>query len=258
VEARPESIGAGLRPMTEVPSPAIVPFLLGVVLSAGLAAVAPQEAAPQDPAFVVADTVPTFRHSQHEVLECRACHEMDRTHGARLVESVEDCRSCHHTQRAGRECAACHAGAEVEEETYVLPRTFTLTVLEEPSERDLEFSHGTHRALECVACHDDGPSLGVPQLDCQSCHEEHHAPDAATGCFQCHFDPTEDAHGLGVHQTCSGSGCHQEVPVGGPPRSRAGCLWCHEDMSDHRVGRECVSCHIMPRPIPESGGEGRR
>lgn len=239
--------------MTDTLSRTIVPFLLSALLAAGLGAGPGLQASPPGPQLV-ADTVPTFSHSQHETLECRACHEMDRTHGARLVQSMGDCRSCHHTERADRDCAFCHQGAELDEERYVLPRTFALTVLDQPSERDVAFRHRPHEEVECAECHAEGPSLAVPELDCQSCHDEHHEPDAVTGCDGCHREPAEDAHDLSVHVTCSSAGCHQESPVGRTPRTRPSCLWCHQDMADHKPGQVCVSCHLMPRAEPADVG----
>lgn len=233
-----------------------MPFLLEAVLVAGLGTGAPVGASLPGPVAVAADTVPSFQHSQHESLECTACHRMDAEHGGTLVRSVQDCRSCHHTERTRMDCAACHPGAELREETFVLPRAFDLTVGQGPTERELTFLHGDHEELECASCHDDGPSLAVPELDCGSCHEEHH--EVTTACFTCHVEPAGEDHDRTVHLTCSSAGCHQEVPVEGTPRSRAGCLWCHQDETDHRPGRECVACHLMPDPVAGDGGGGNR
>jgi hypothetical protein len=100
-----------------------------------------------------------------------------------------------------------------------------------------------------VQCHDDGPTLAVPDLDCQSCHEEHHSV-SVTGCLSCHEEPPSEAHALVVHSTCSGAGCHETVPVGSAPRNRVGCLWCHQELTEHEPETECVSCHLMPPPRP--------
>ena len=108
---------------------------------------------------------------------------------------------------------------------------------------------GTHGDLQCVQCHADGPSLAVPDLDCQSCHEEHHSV-SVSGCLGCHREPASEVHELVVHSTCAGSGCHEDVPVGSAPRNRTGCLWCHQEEAEHEPEGECVACHLMPAPRP--------
>jgi hypothetical protein len=89
----------------------------------------------------------------------------------------------------------------------------------------------------------------VPNLDCQSCHEQHHV-SAISGCSECHQAPPSSAHPMVVHVTCSGSGCHQNSPVQATPRERTGCLWCHLEQTAHEPEEECVNCHLMPAPRP--------
>jgi hypothetical protein len=215
---------------------------VGVVLAGGFLVGGQKLSAAQD-------ALSTFRHAQHEGVQCQACHRMETTHGASLIQTFEDCRSCHHTGPTAQECAACHVDVEVQELVFTLRRTFTLSVAEVPTERELPFGHSAHGDLQCVQCHDEGPSLAVPDLDCQSCHEEHHAV-SATGCLNCHQEPASEVHELVVHSTCSGSGCHEDVPVGSAPRNRTGCLWCHQEQTEHEPEDECVSCHLMPAPRP--------
>ena len=103
------------------------------------------------------------------------CHGMQSQHGTSLVEDVSDCRSCHHTEeRVDDDCAECHLVDDMKEEIHIVQRTFVLTVTDDPSDRDLPFTHVAHEERECAECHAEGPSLAVPDLDCQSCHEEHH------------------------------------------------------------------------------------
>ena len=199
----------------------------------------------------VADT--TFLHAKHRDVLCMECHAMQSRHGASLVEDVSDCRSCHHTEtRVAEECAGCHLADDMKEVVHRLQRTFTLTVNENPSDRELSFKHADHEARECVECHTEGPSLSVPDLDCQSCHEEHHA-ETTSGCMSCHQKPPEDAHKIALHETCSGSKCHLESPIQTSPRTRVGCLWCHEDKTDHHPEAECATCHFLPAPLVGSG-----
>ena len=215
---------------------------------------APEEALPTQtgasapqPTPGSADAVSVFRHVQHQAVQCLACHQMGTAHGASTIRTFEDCRSCHHSGPSVRECAACHVEVDIQGQVFTLNRTFTLSVDDVPSERQLPFSHGSHGGVQCVQCHAEGPSLAVPDLDCQSCHEEHHAV-SATGCLGCHQEPASDVHELVVHATCAGSGCHEQVPVGSAPRNRTGCLWCHQDQAEHEPEGECVRCHLMPAP----------
>lgn len=200
-------------------------------------------AIPFAPPPQVVDTA--FRHDRHTSFACQDCHAMQEGHGALLIEDVADCRSCHHVrQRVDRECAACHRAEELGNVVYPQERVVALSVRDGPEERDLRFSHAPHEGRECVECHVGGPTLTVADLDCQACHEEHHV-DTNPGCMSCHRDPPEDAHPLRVHETCTGSGCHTDGPIEVPPRTRVGCLWCHQDRVDHEPQGRCVDCHIV-------------
>jgi hypothetical protein len=226
--------------VTHAPSLLAGILLVGALLGGGRAL----SAAPQDASS-------TFRHLQHQDVQCQACHGMDPAHGTSLIQSVEDCRSCHHPRPPVRECTACHVDVEVQEQVFTLTRTFSLSVDEAPTERELPFSHLPHRELGCTRCHERGPSLAVPNLRCENCHAAHHAESVSvSGCLSCHQEPPSEAHELVVHSTCAGSGCHEDVPVRSAPRTRTGCLWCHQEQSEHEPELECVSCHVMPPPRP--------
>lgn len=231
-----------------VPPAATAPtFAAAAPFSAAATAPAARAAAVAAAIAQVADTA--FRHDRHAALDCSDCHDMQAGHGALLVRSVADCRGCHHVAgRVGgsRECTACHQADELRNVVYPQGRVLTLSVLDAPDARNLPFSHRAHEDRACVECHVDGPSLGVPSLDCQGCHEEHHSA-SNPGCMGCHREPPEDAHTLQVHATCSGSGCHVDPPIRAPPRTRVGCLWCHEDKVDHEPQGRCVDCHIVSR-----------
>lgn len=194
------------------------------------------------PLAQVADT--SFRHDLHTDFGCLDCHAMQADHGALLVADVSDCRSCHHVRERDRGCAACHQEGELDDVVYPRDVTFDLSVRDEPQERDVAFSHEPHEETECVQCHvGDDPVLSPVDLDCGSCHEEHHVA-TLSGCMECHVDPGADVHTLDVHETCSGSGCHLDPPFEVSPPTRTGCLWCHEDMTDHEPDGQCVDCHL--------------
>jgi hypothetical protein len=191
----------------------------------------------------VADS--SFRHEVHEDFGCLDCHTLGAGHGSLLVRNVDDCRACHHVaQQVNRVCADCHEAPEIEAVAYPQVQEVTLSVAVSSETRVLEFSHAPHRERECAECHVGGPSLAVPELDCQRCHEEHHL-EGSTACMTCHQTAPEGAHPLEVHETCSGSGCHVDPPFEASPRTRIGCMWCHEDKADHEPQDNCVECHFL-------------
>jgi len=194
------------------------------------------------------DTV-RFWHGQHRGVECTACHSMERTHGGLTVTSLNDCRSCHHTEPVAASCQDCHSRAEVRRLTARVGRTMDIQVgtLNRPN-RQLPFDHAVHGALNCAQCHTDGLALSASAVSCSGCHEQHHQP--TTNCMACHNRPAAGAHGLQVHLGCAGSGCHEAIPapVRSVPRTRDFCLVCHQDLTDHRPGRSCENCHTLPRP----------
>lgn len=205
-------------------------------------------AAPVGPATIPQDTA-AFWHSQHRGVECTACHTMETTHGEVTVTSIRDCRECHHTEPVAANCESCHSASDVRRLTTRVSRTVDITVgsLNRPTRR-LPFDHQVHQQLDCARCHTDGLTLSAARVDCTSCHQEHHQP--TTNCMACHPAPADGAHDVQVHLGCAGSGCHEAVPrpVADVPRTRDFCLVCHQDLTDHRPGRNCEACHTLPRP----------
>ncbi len=192
-----------------------------------------------------------FRHSQHPDLSCTECHESTASHGQVTVTTIRDCRSCHHQDERflADGCASCHADAAGFSDPHALIRTLALST-GATAPRTLPFDHTPHVDVACAQCHTDGLELSATNVDCASCHEEHH--EVTTDCRSCHAQPPATAHSVETaHVTCSGAGCHTEVPFAGVPRSREVCLGCHQDMGDHRPERpDCAGCHALP------GGDG--
>ncbi len=188
---------------------------------------------------------PDFLHSEHPSVECASCHQSVERHGEITVTTVTDCRSCHHAEdRVESEtCAECHQESGSGGDPYALTRTMDfstgLTV-----QRSLPFDHEAHPDLDCASCHTDGLALSASAVDCASCHEDHHEP--AADCMSCHLPTGGDAHVVETaHLTCSGSGCHTDLPFEGLPRTNTVCLSCHQDMVDHRPEGECAECHAL-------------
>jgi hypothetical protein len=188
-----------------------------------------------------------FWHSQHRDVECTACHSVRDRHGAVTVTSLRDCRSCHHTEPVATPCTACHDGSAVRRLTVQVSRVMDIRVgrLDRPR-RTLPFDHGDHLTYGCGDCHTRGLALSAAGLNCASCHLEHHQPTVS--CMSCHPSPAAGAHGLDAHLGCAGSGCHEAAPapVRAVPRTRDFCMACHQDLVDHRPGRNCVTCHALP------------
>jgi hypothetical protein len=187
-----------------------------------------------------------FSHNRHRNVECVQCHVSDQTHGALTITSVRGCRECHHTgPQVAQQCTNCHTQAEIQGQLHRVSAPVRLTAGNRTAMRQLPFNHRQHTQTACVNCHTEPLTRAVTQ-NCTGCHAEHHRP-AAT-CMNCHARPPADAHDLNSHLTCSGSGCHIELPFQGVPRTRNACLSCHQDLVRHEPGQECVRCHVLPAP----------
>ena len=195
----------------------------------------------------------SFAHGEHAQIDCAACHESVTGHGGHAdvgcaechrasasvtVEAMsrDQCLSCHHASEQTRSCDYCHETPA----TYATTQLFELEVWATPRERTLSFSHGPHANEACATCHQAMPTLS-PAVSCSSCHEEHHRGDVR--CASCHVVAPEGTHDLGVHQTCSGAGCHREPMIEAIVHSRPVCLVCHQAQEEHEPGGECVDCH---------------
>jgi len=189
-----------------------------------------------------------FDHAEHESQACGDCHSTAETHGGSSVTTVADCRSCHHEETPSASCAQCHGPEDAPDTIHRLTRPMVLDVGVRDPERIFVFDHGNHAEIDCASCHSVGIDMAVPDdLDCQSCHEDHHTP--LSDCASCHVAAPVSAHPpTEAHVTCSGAGCHTEVPFETVPRTRAFCLGCHQDLTDHEPQDTCAECHQLPAP----------
>ncbi|CAN5616853.1 hypothetical protein BH23GEM9_BH23GEM9_33750 [soil metagenome] len=190
-----------------------------------------------------------FQHAQHRGVQCTACHETVRTHGAVVIASFAECRQCHHTAPVAQPCTRCHEQNELRQ-PYRLPQAVRLAG-RPPRTRNLPFNHAQHLTESCSACHTQGVAMSASNVTCNSCHQQHHRPNAQ--CMACHETPAANAHTTRAHLTCAGSGCHQP-PFQGVPRTREVCLSCHTDMVDHMPRRNCMDCHALPAPTAAATG----
>lgn len=202
---------------------------------------APAQATPQ------AQERPRFLHSQHRVVACTNCHVNTDSHGGLKVVTLNDCRSCHHQAPLANDCSRCHTSADAPGRTFRETRSMRLSVGRPDPQRVMMFPHAKHQQLQCGSCHTQGPTRDAKAVDCASCHEDHHDP--GNDCSSCHKQAPASAHPPAeAHVTCSGAGCHTNPPFQVAPRSRTSCLVCHQDMKEHRPGRECADCHTLPSP----------
>jgi hypothetical protein len=192
----------------------------------------------------IADTSPdsAFRHASHRDVNCTVCHSMEDTHGRVTVTGITECRSCHHAQPVAAQCSRCHPAAGPSD-SYRETRTVRFSV-PGPVSRTLPFQHAPHTRVECGRCHTGGLTLSAATASCEGCHTDHHGADA--NCIGCHQDPPAGAHNANAHVTCTGAGCHTPPPFRPIPRTRPLCLACHQDLTDHRPGRNCADCHALP------------
>jgi hypothetical protein len=193
-----------------------------------------------------------FLHSRHVRIACAECHGPAERHRTPVAWTARTCNACHHDPARDFACAACH-----QEQTYAGPRrvqaTMGLTVWEAPRRRLLPFDHEDHARTGCRDCHQTPVTL-APR-ECSTCHVDHHRPDAV--CTQCHVLPDTAVHGLEVHLTCSGSGCHSAATAQRPVLSRTFCLTCHAEQQDHYPGGNCSDCHMTPAIGSAGAGERR-
>jgi hypothetical protein len=181
-------------------------------------------------------------HSMHAGLLCRECHVAQPSGDVAIKLTREECLGCHHDPQQTVGCSTCHAPVP----PRTVERSLRLTVWEAPRTVSFPFDHARHRSVQCTVCHEEPPLL-TPKRPCGSCHQNHHRPEA--DCASCHAASPAGAHDLRVHESCSGSGCHAETAVADLPMSRATCLVCHRDRTEHQPAKDCRSCHL-----PASGG----
>jgi hypothetical protein len=90
------------------------------------------------------------------------------------------------------------------------PREVEMRLPGGPTVRELAFPHGEHASQACSNCHGNPPTT-VEEVDCKSCHAEHHGPQVT--CARCHQEVPSWPHDpVLVHSTCAGGLCHFGFP----------------------------------------------
>ncbi len=194
-------------------------------------------------ATTAATAEPPFKHKPHEPIACLTCHEREDGHGAVKITVAADCTGCHHSRQNLNVCSSCHtAGKLATPQRRAL--SFRTSVTRSVQTRTLSFQHQQHAGTTCMTCHAPAADMRVTK-DCASCHTEHH--QEVRNCAACHDASQVTAHTSKAHESCGGAGCHQDEVTAPLRTQRNVCLSCHADMTDHKPGRDCASCHMIPR-----------
>jgi hypothetical protein len=196
-----------------------------------------------------------FQHDRHERVLCRECHGTAARHGTVLVRSARDCAGCHHDERRGFDCTACHAASQLPS-PRPLVASMSLAVYDAPRSRELPFAHAQHAVVACRDCHRTPVTLAMDRA-CADCHAGHHR--AAAECSSCHNADPRPAHRAEAHLGCGVAGCHAVGSAPAPASSRTLCLLCHPEQRAHEPGATCAGCHRIPATRPAPGTlEARR
>ena len=187
-----------------------------------------------------------FPHQRHTSLQCAACHTTDQSHGGLKLTGPQDCQACHHNSQITANCTGCHGAGEFQNTKFGAKQI--MTVAGNTRTRTLSFVHSDHGNIACTQCHRDPATRSAAQLDCKSCHAQHHEP--TVDCMACHPPAAGKAHTRNVHVGCAGSSCHKQLPapLASVPHTRQFCLACHQTMVAHRPQGNCADCHKLPAP----------
>jgi hypothetical protein len=175
-------------------------------------------------------------------------------HGADVAEFDQaKCETCHrgyqadfvakHVADFGRDCLACHDGADRFSGFDHNRLNFALV--------------GEHGQVACSRCHTQARAAAdfkAASARCVDCHQQddHHQGAFGADCAQCHnpsdwqdakFDHNLAAFKLaGKHQTVECAQCHTNNVFKGTPQN---CVACHQQDDHHQgaFGADCAQCH---------------
>ena len=206
--------------------------------------------------------------------QCLACHKElapriashEGFHG-KLADNERRCEKCHHEHR-GRDFALVNFGNGGKKGFDHARTGFTLL--------------GKHLALDCAKCHVKEKTMLGAQTSCAACHFDEHRGQLGADCKACHdeksfkpapgFSHARAAFPLqGKHAGVECLKCHareqsqekgHEVFSRFKPVQHAGCIDCHKDPHDGRLGNSCEKCHVVEGwqlvKTAESAGSGER
>jgi hypothetical protein len=183
-----------------------------------------------------------FGHERHEAVSCTACHGAGEQHRTLLVRTPRECAACHHDLTRAVTCTGCHSTGTLPEPGTLL-HELSLSISADTRTRALPFGHVLHAGVACLECHRAPVTLAMDR-SCGSCHESHHRPEAE--CAACHSPSQQPVHGVDVHLSCAGAGCHAPHVAPRPTLSRSLCTVCHAAQRTHEPDGVCAACHLIP------------
>jgi hypothetical protein len=198
----------------------------------------------------VPSTFTIARHDQtrfplngsHRAVDCRKCHEDNRTRALTFRSSSLRCESCHKDIHQGiftalmkeKSCGACHTSDSWKQTVFDHASTkFPLV--------------GKHADLPCMRCHNEAPRFAALPAACESCHKDMHQGQfmavGRTDCGRCHMPE-------GWKSLVFDHGTQSSFPLTGA-HIKARCSRCHpQERSDTTVfvrykplSATCESCH---------------
>jgi hypothetical protein len=206
----------------------------------------------------------------HEVIDCRKCHEPDNIQNRDIKKRnntflglEKKCLSCHddyHQETmSSNDCISCH-----DMEAFKPAPKF------DHDETDYQLI-GEHKSIDCIECHDIGTKNGkefqefsnISFDDCKSCHDDSHNQQINGECKQCHTEESFSifkGKGRFDHNTTNFTlkkshlkadcfSCHDKTS---DPKlvfqdniniDERNCVACHSDTHEGKYGDECVKCH---------------
>ncbi|MEW5852040.1 MAG: cytochrome c3 family protein [Myxococcota bacterium] len=195
---------------------------------------------------------------RHATVACTECH---RVKGKATAEDTFErfkstqCVDCHShaTEHDGQfndnpgMCTKCH-----------VPGSDNLRLPSHDKLSSVFAQAGSHAAVSCEKCHDEGLKKLKVGADCISCHEDKHNGTLGGGpdCKKCHtegfafqqvnFDHnTQTKYPLtGRHASVSCAKCHSTAPASYAVKETQ-CVSCHggQDIHAGKLGNDCAKCH---------------
>jgi len=181
---------------------------------------------------------------EHREVGCNKCHANNN-----YENTPDTCLACHdlndvHDGRNGDECDECHS-------------TEKWDSIDFDHDKDTEFKLvGSHKDLECLACHKEGMAEDSVEKECNSCHAEDDQHQSRNGvkCHDCHnqtsWDDAKFNHTTktdfpleGAHKELICASCHRGVLS--EENLSTDCIDCHrtDDVHKGEQGEECQLCH---------------
>ncbi|MBT8256055.1 MAG: cytochrome c family protein, partial [Bacteroidia bacterium] len=206
----------------------------------------------------------------HTTVDCKACHLTTEKNGKPFQQftgmNFADCKACHsdpHNNQLPGTCNQCHT--ETSFSTFIGKRNFN------HNRTGFEL-RGSHRSIDCFACHRSNTGLAGlfqdqvsgDENNCVQCHVDPHENKFGQDCSKCHaeesffllkdmefFDHNVTDYPLeGKHTTVDCKACH--IERFSAPLDFSACMNCHTDyhngeFAENGVSPDCAQCHNLEK-----------